>query len=132
MTAINGPLPFDLAIGNDLEDVVSFNERVNPGMLRMCFSAREMEHIRAGDRQKERMASSWAGKEAAYKALRQLYPGISLPFNLIEIIRSEGLGNAPRVCLPLEYCHVNISLSLTEKKGLCNAVCAMWVYRNDG
>lgn len=110
--ALNVVSGHDFAIGNDLVYLPNFEQSFNELFQRKVFTENEIAYCDQFDQPMLRYASTWAAKEAIYKGIKQvsLTP---ISFKKIEIIRAKVSG-MPRVILPKELSHFQISLSITH------------------
>lgn len=102
----------DFAVGNDLVFGPDFNASFNEGFREKVFTAGEIAYCDRFDQPLLRFASTWAAKEAVYKAIKQLYAE-PLGFKKIEIVRS-GIAGIPHVNLPERLAHLQVSLSISH------------------
>lgn len=102
----------DFAIGNDLVFMPNFELSFNPLFQEKVYTAKEVEYCNRFEESQLRFASTWAAKEAVYKAIKQLKPS-PISFKKIEIIRSV-IGGKPNVNLPLSHKELIISLSISH------------------
>jgi len=103
------------AVGNDLVFIPDFQHSLTDLFKRKVFTNNEISYCDqfTGDGSLLRYASTWAAKEAVYKAIKQLDPA-PISFNKIEILR-EKIGGKPTVVLHREsLSHFNISLTLSH------------------
>lgn len=110
----------NFAVGNDLvflpDFIISFTELFQ----KKVYTTDEIEYCERFDRPLLRYASTWAAKEAVYKAVKQLYQQ-PLAFKNIEIIRSK-IAGIPRVNLPEYFSDLEISLSITHDGDYASAI----------
>lgn len=102
----------DFALGNDIVHLPDFTASFNQLFRDKVFTEQEIHYCELFDQSILRYASTWAAKEAVYKAVKQLSEG-SLPFKKIEIVRSKP-GGIPTVILPEELSGYDISLTITH------------------
>ena len=102
----------DFAFGNDLVYLPDFKLSFNPLFQKKVYTQNEIEYCNLFTPAILRYASTWAAKEAVYKAIKQLYKA-TLPFKKIEIIR-EKISGKPSVILPEDFKKPNISLSISH------------------
>ncbi len=102
----------DFAAGNDLILLSDFEKSFNDLFRRKVYTLGEISYCEQFDRPLLRYASTWAAKEAVYKAVRQLSPH-TLPFKNIEISRNK-IAGVPRVCLPEHFSGMQISLTISH------------------
>ncbi len=102
----------DFAVGNDIVFLPDFNADFNELFQRKVYTPDEIGYCERFNQPLLRYASTWAAKEAVYKAVKQLYPQ-ALAFKNIEIIRSR-IAGIPRVSLPGDLADLEISLSITH------------------
>ncbi len=86
------------AVGNDIVYLPNFKLSFSPEFKHKVYTTNEMAYCNQfGDDAELRYASTWAAKEAVYKAFKQLSDEI-LGWNKIEIVRDKIAGK-PNVCL---------------------------------
>jgi holo-[acyl-carrier protein] synthase len=100
------------AIGNDLVALAEFRHSCTAQFVRRVFTPAELAYCAQFDDPVLRYASTWAAKEAVYKALKQLFPGLRLWWRQIEISRDKPAGR-PLVSVPkLEHsCEYSLTVS---------------------
>ena len=99
------------AVGNDLVFIPDFKKSFNYDFKRKVYTENEISYCNQFDNSLLRYASTWAAKEAVYKALKQVDPS-AVSWKKIEIIRKKVAGK-PDVILHTENKH-RISLSLSH------------------
>lgn len=102
----------DFAIGNDVVFLPDFEQSFNDLFKKKVYTSLEIKYCELFTPSTLRYASTWAAKEAVYKAVKQLDQA-ALPFNKIEIIR-EKISGRPHVNLPHYLNKFDISLSITH------------------
>jgi|WP_294897325.1 holo-[acyl-carrier protein] synthase len=102
----------EFAVGNDIVFLSNFQQSFNPLFQKKVYTDQEIEYCEQFSEPLLRYASTWAAKEAVYKAIKQIYPH-PLSFKKIEIIRGK-IGGKPSVDLPDFYKTLKISLSLSH------------------
>lgn len=102
----------EFAIGNDVVLLSNFQQSFNSLFQKKIYTVQEIAYCDQFDEPLLRYASTWAAKEAVYKAIKQVHPKL-LSFKNIEIFRSK-IGGKPSVVLPDFYKNLNISLSLSH------------------
>jgi holo-[acyl-carrier protein] synthase len=102
----------DFAIGNDLVFLPEFELSYNPLFQKKVYTKREIDYCELFNPAILRYASTWAAKEAVYKAIKQINQA-PLPFKKIEILR-EKISGKPTVNLPLHLGNLAISLSISH------------------
>ena len=102
----------DFAFGNDLVYLPDFELSFNQLFQQKVYTKLEIEYCNLFNPAILRYASTWAAKEAVYKAIKQLYK-TALPFKKIEITR-EKISGKPSVNLPKKFKKPNISLSISH------------------
>lgn len=98
------------AVGNDLVFIPEFKQSLTSLFKKKVFTISEIAYCELFDDALLRYASTWAAKEAVYKAVKQLYPA-ALPWNKIEVTRDKTAGR-PRVILHQPALN-SLSISLT-------------------
>lgn len=102
----------EFAVGNDVVFLPDFTASFTALFQKKVYTADEIAYCERFDQPILRFASTWAGKEAVYKAVKQLEPK-PLAFKKIEIIRSK-IAGTPMVNLPDDLSNLAISLSITH------------------
>lgn len=102
----------DFAVGNDIVFLPDFSASFTELLQRKVYTLDEIGYCERFDQPLLRYASTWAAKEAVYKAVKQLYQQ-PLAFKNIEITRSK-IAGIPRVILPENLSDLEISLSITH------------------
>ena len=101
------------AAGNDLVFVPGFEASLTPGFKNKVYTADEMAYCDQFADSLLRYASTWAAKEAVYKAVKQL-DKTTAGWKMIEIIR-EKIGGRPHVILHQpQLTNISVSLSITH------------------
>jgi phosphopantetheine--protein transferase-like protein len=102
----------DFAIGNDLVFVPDFKASFNEGFKNKVYTRDEITYCDLFDDAMLRYASTWAAKEAVYKALKQLSP-TAISWKNIEILR-EKIAGRPDVLLHKNPGKFSISLTISH------------------
>ncbi len=102
----------EFAVGNDVVFLPNFQQSFNSLFKKKVYTPQEIEYCDQFDEPLLRYASTWAAKEAVYKAIKQIQPK-PISFKKIEIIRLK-IGGKPVVILPDFYKNLKISLSLSH------------------
>lgn len=102
----------DFAVGNDVVYLPAFKASFNPLFKKKIFTIEEVAYCEQFENPILRYASTWAAKEAVYKACKQINPS-PISFKKIEISRSKVAG-IPTAKLPDLYKNFNISLSISH------------------
>jgi len=102
----------DFAVGNDTVFLPDFIASFNLLFQNKVYTTDEVAYCELFDQPLLRFASTWAAKEAVYKAVKQLIPK-RLGFRNIKIIRSK-IAGIPTVTLPTDFADLEISLSITH------------------
>lgn len=101
------------AIGNDLVHVPDFKHSLTDEFKKKVFTNTETAYCELFDDALLRYASTWAAKEAVYKAIKQIYP-LTLPFKKIEITRSKIAGKPGVTIGDPRFEDLNISLTISH------------------
>ena len=101
-----------IAVGNDLVHLPTFALSKSDEFMQKVFTPEELAYCTQFSEPLCRYASTWAGKEAVYKAIRQVSDE-TLSFRMIEINRLKPAGR-PFVTLPDQFASLVISLSITH------------------
>jgi phosphopantetheine--protein transferase-like protein len=102
----------NFAIGNDVVFMPDFKQSFNPLFKKKVYTDKEIAYCAQFDDSLLRYASTWAAKEAVYKAVKQI-ESKPISFKKIEILR-EKIGGKPSVNLPVLYNDFKISLSISH------------------
>jgi holo-[acyl-carrier protein] synthase len=101
------------AAGNDLVFVPGFEASLTPGFKNKVYTDAELAYCDQFADSLLRYASTWAAKEAVYKAVKQLDKSTA-GWKKIEIIR-EKIGGRPHVFLHQpQLASISVSLSITH------------------
>jgi holo-[acyl-carrier protein] synthase len=99
------------AVGNDLVCLSVFKLSLTDMFKSKVYTAAETAYCESFDDADLRYASTWAAKEAVYKALKQI-DSTPIGWKQIEIIRAKASGK-PQVILPSQYGH-QVSLTISH------------------
>lgn len=102
----------EFAVGNDVVFLPNFTLSFNPLFQNKVYTTQEIAYCEQFDQPLLRYASTWAAKEAVYKAIKQI-ESKPISFKKIEILRDKIAGK-PTVNLPRHYLHFKISLSISH------------------
>ena len=102
----------NFAVGNDLVFLPDFSMSFSELFKGKVYTVNEVEYCEQFDDPVLRYASTWAAKEAVYKAVKQIYDQ-PLAFKNIEITRSK-IAGIPHVKIPDYFSELEISLSITH------------------
>ncbi len=100
------------AIGNDVVYLPNFEISFTPDFKAKVYTHNELDYCQLFSQPMLRYASTWAAKEAVYKALKQLGAAVA-GWQNIEILRNKIAGE-PRVFLHKCPNDFNISLSISH------------------
>ncbi|MES2416864.1 MAG: holo-ACP synthase [Bacteroidota bacterium] len=107
------PVKRNITVGNDLVFLPSFSQSLTAAFKTKVYTLNEINYCNLFNDSLLRYASTWAAKEAVYKAVKQIDKS-ALPFNKIEILREE-IGKRPYVVLHKVLKQaVQISLTITH------------------
>jgi len=99
-------------IGNDLVFVPDFSNSLNNLFIKKVYTAQEVKYCEQFADSLLRYASTWAAKEAVYKALKQV-DDTTLGWKKIEIIRKKTAGE-PQVIVHDHPKNYKISLTISH------------------
>jgi holo-[acyl-carrier protein] synthase len=102
----------NFAIGNDLVYLPNFETSFTPAFIAKVYTQPELDYCQQFSQPLLRYASTWAAKEAVYKALKQLGTAIA-GWQNIEILRNKIAGQ-PTVVLHQYPNKFDISLSISH------------------
>ena len=100
------------SVGNDLVFLPDFKTSFNDLFKNKVYTPDEIAYCNLFDDALLRYASTWAAKEAVYKALKQLEPG-SVSWKKLEIVREKAAGR-PHVLLHQNPGKFKISLTISH------------------
>ncbi|BAU54957.1 holo-ACP synthase [Mucilaginibacter gotjawali] len=99
-------------IGNDLVYLPDFSASFNDLFKKKVYTATEIAYCDAFENSILRYASTWAAKEAVYKAIKQIDQS-TLGWKKIEIIRKKNAGQ-PQVTIHKPEADYKISLTISH------------------
>ena len=100
------------SVGNDLVFIPDFKAFFNDLFKNKCYTANEIAYCEQFDDSLLRYASTWAAKEAVYKAIKQLNPEALGPKS-IEILH-EKIAGRPYVAIRKDNYAFKISLTISH------------------
>jgi holo-[acyl-carrier protein] synthase len=100
------------AVGNDLVHIENFKVLLCDLFKKKVYTPAEIAYCESFSDSLQRYASTWAAKEAVYKAIKQL-DSSPLGWKKIEITRSKKAG-IPNVKLPEHLKNYELSLSISH------------------
>ncbi|MEO8886987.1 MAG: holo-ACP synthase [Mucilaginibacter sp.] len=100
------------AVGNDLVCLSDFKFSLTDVFKNKVYTPAEIAYCNSFTDSLQRYASTWAAKEAVYKAVKQIDPS-PLAWKKIEVLRAKG-GGIPTVLLPPQFNNYQISLTLSH------------------
>ncbi len=100
------------AVGNDLIFIPNFTASFNELFKKKVYTIGEIAYCEQFDNSLLRYASTWAAKEAVYKAIKQIDPS-TLGWKKIEIIRDKPAGQ-PKVLVHKKSSAFKISLTISH------------------
>ena len=104
-----------ISIGNDLVYIPRLEKVLTEDFKKRVFTDSELEDIESHGKPIERFASTFAAKEAVYKAVKAVRPKFEMKWKNIQISR-PGFGKPPLVVIDPEVSSLEVSLSLTHEK----------------
>lgn len=102
----------NFAVGNDLVFLPEFEKSFNDNFKNKVYTPNEIAYCEQFDKSILRFASTWAAKEAVYKAVKQIDTSPLGP-KTIEIIRTKTAGE-PQAILHTKHSRLKISLSISH------------------
>lgn len=100
------------AVGNDLVFIPNFKNSLTDQLKQKVYTSAEVAYCDLFDDSPVRYASTWAAKEAVYKALKQLDPA-PLNWKQLEITRDKIAGR-PSVILHRDPNKYKVSLTISH------------------
>lgn len=98
-------------IGNDLVHLPTFEKSFNPAFIRRAFTPAELEYCQQFENSMLRCASTWAAKEAVYKAVKQYDETIKIWWRGIEILRPKPQGKPSVIIKKLPDLNINLTIT---------------------
>jgi holo-[acyl-carrier protein] synthase len=102
----------NFAVGNDLVFIPGFQASFDEMFKKKVYTLDEITYCDQFNDSLMRYASTWAAKEAVYKAIKQIDPS-ALGWKKIEIIRDKPAGR-PRAIIHKEQSVFKISLTISH------------------
>jgi holo-[acyl-carrier protein] synthase len=102
----------NFAVGNDLVFIPDFAASFNELFKNKVYTQKEIAYCELFDNSILRYASTWAAKEAVYKALKQV-DKTTIGWKKIEIIREKVAGR-PNVIIHKNLANFKISLTISH------------------
>ncbi len=97
----------NIIVGNDVVHLSRFIQSCTPRFIRRVYTHNELEYCAKFTDVYLRYASTWAAKEAVYKAIKQTDDTIKLWWRDIEILRAKPSGKptvqVKKLKIPLEF-----------------------------
>ena len=100
------------AVGNDLVHIENFKLSLSDLFKNKVYTPAEIAYCESFSDSLQRYASTWAAKEAVYKAIKQL-DSSPLGWKKIEISRAKKAG-MPTVVLPAHLKNLEVSLTISH------------------
>lgn len=95
------------AIGNDVVYLPNFDKSLTPEFIDRVYTVNEIVYCKKFENSRLRYASTWAAKEAAYKAIKQINGNLLLGWRDIDIQRKKPQGkptiNIKKLKMPLAF-----------------------------
>ena len=111
-----------LGIGTDIEEVTRFTKAVRSRtFLLRTFSKKEIEYCQAKGSPERHFAGAFAAKEAAYKAIQQLYP-TKVSLLTLEILHHRSGLPYLRINSSTLRQHLKVSVSISHSDSYVVAV----------
>jgi holo-[acyl-carrier protein] synthase len=111
-----------LGIGTDIEEVARFTKAIRKRtFLLRTFSKKEIEYCQAKGSPERHFAGAFAAKEAAFKAVQQLYPTRISPLAFEILHRRSGLPYL-RINSSTLRQHVKVNISISHSNSYAVAV----------
>lgn len=102
----------NFAVGNDLVHIENFRLSLSDLFIKKVYTPAEIAYCESFSDSLQRYASTWAAKEAVYKAIKQL-DSSPLGWKKIEISRAKKAG-MPTVVLPAHLKNFEVSLTISH------------------
>jgi holo-[acyl-carrier protein] synthase len=99
-------------VGNDLVFIPDFEKSLTEAFKRKVYTANELAYCELFDDSIIRYASTWAAKEAVYKALKQ-FDAAAISWKKIEITR-EKIAGKPTASIHGQQTNYSIQLSISH------------------
>jgi len=102
----------EFAVGNDLVFIPGFKTSLTDLFKNKVYTSKEITYCDLFDDSLLRYASTWAAKEAVYKALKQIDPA-PVSWKKLEILREKAAGR-PHVVLHKNPNKLKVSLTISH------------------
>ena len=102
-----------LAVGNDLVFLPDFRKVFNPLFRKKVYHQEEIDYCESFSDPLLRYASTFAAKEATYKALKQCFPEVPIYWKKLKVLR-DGPAKRPLILHPHSAQEFYQSLSITH------------------
>ena len=116
----------NISIGNDIVYLPDFNHSLTRAFTQRVYTEREIEDCQDFHDPLLRFGSTWAAKEACYKAIKQIFPELKFWWKSLEIVRNKEnripLLNFTKTTIPMKT-----SLTISHDKNYCWAICLILV-----
>lgn len=114
------------SIGNDIVYLPEFKHSLTEYFITKVYTERELHDCQTFHTPLIRFASTWAAKEACYKAIKQLYPELRFWWKSLEIVRKKE-NQVPYLNFTKFPIPMNTSLSISHDGNYCWAVCMITI-----
>jgi holo-[acyl-carrier protein] synthase len=104
----------NIKLGNDVIFLPAFRDSLNAGFIRRVYRQEEIDYCEQFPDPALRYASTFAAKEAVYKAMKQWDNALLLPWKKIMISRSKIAGQPTVELLTSLPMGMDFSLSITH------------------
>ena len=111
--------------GNDIVYVPDFKQSFTEAFKNKVYTVNEMAYCDSFENSMLRYASTWAAKEAVYKAVKQIDPSPLGP-KKIEIIREKSAGR-PNVIIHRESTKFDIALTISHDGDYAWAIAFIYI-----
>ncbi len=109
-------------IGNDIVYIPEFKKSLTESFIHRAYTDWEIDYCNNFHNPLIRFGSTWAAKEACYKALKQLFPDLKFWWKSLEIVR-ESRGNRPTLNFLKAPDTIKTSLTISHDGDYCWAIC---------
>lgn len=116
-----------LSIGNDIVYLPEFKLSCTKAFIQKVYTKREIQDCQDFHDPLVRFGSTWAAKEACYKAIKQIFPDIKFWWKSLEIMRNKEENQIPRLRFLKAPTFLNTSLTISHDGNYCWAVCLVLV-----
>lgn len=111
-----------ISIGNDIVYLPEFKHSLTKAFMQRVYTEREIKDCQHFHNPLVRFGSTWAAKEACYKAIKQVFPDLKFWWRSLEIVRNKE-NQIPSLNFLKSPTPIKTSLTISHDANYCWAVC---------